>query len=450
MPATNIRIALGSGNDMSGLGRILVPAICTMGPDGQGTGMADIVCARASEVTGINALGQIVTYPANTPSYNNGNLQSLPVAGWTNYHPYSYDVSNWTTNLRLNITSPALVTDPAGTTRGFPLIPTANNSTHLIGQQMSDLTDNTIHNFSYYVLSGTPISGETKVWTRITTQLKDGSSIITFFNLTDVTIGTKDHTDAGIDGPYYGGYYRIWVSQDILSGATTPAAYLGIALHDNENTFVGDNSTVSFWTYGANVVEGTAPLPDIVTTGDVGVVAGQTLTADISTNTALRDALSDSDAADTDGESVFTMLAKITPRVNLVDCTVAQSYINVATMDALLSSDTTTDDFYAYDRTNTARANSSDTDPIAGLEQWVKITGDSDAGEAGDLQICNSVDSGVTWSCGDKAPYDGAMALGNNFIIGYNSPYAFDFGGVAFFNSVLKDAEARRAIQLIG
>jgi hypothetical protein len=168
-------------------------------------------------------------------------------------------------------------------------------------------------------------------------------------------------------------------------------------------------------------------------------VAGQTLTADISTNTALRDALSDAIGGAT---SVFTMLTKITPRVDLANISG-----DPAVLTPGLSIDSTTDDFAVLDGTNTALANAADADPIAGTERWIKVTGDSEAdGGTGEIQICDSIDSGVTWACGTKVAYDGAMPLGDDFLIGYNNPYAFDFGGAQFYNTILTDAEATAAL----
>jgi hypothetical protein len=409
--------------------------IARMYPDGTGDGMENIVTARASSVTGIDMLGKIQTYGTNEPSYNQGNLQSLPVAGWTNYHPYSYDVANWTTNYRLDITSPTLVTDPAGTVRGFPFIPTAETGAHAMTNLMTGLTDNTIYTWSVYVKPGTPISGQTKVWCSLRAYAKDHSYNLAYFNLTDKTIGTNSVPYSGIDGPFYGGYYRIWIGADTLTGASEFDLQLYIAESDGDVAFTGDNSTVSFWAYGANVVLGTAPLPDIPTNGAAVSVAGQTLTADISTNTALRDALSDAIGGAT---SVFTMLTKITPRVALANISGDPVVLTPG-----LSIDSTTDDFAVLDGTNTALANDADADPIAGTERWIKVTGDSEAdGGTGEIQICDSIDSGVTWACGTKVAYDGALAFANDFTIAGT----LDFGGAQFYNTILTDAEATAAL----
>lgn len=396
---------------------------------------------------------------AGAPSYNNFKLQSLPASGYTNLHPYSYAVGSWGGRSRLNDTSPVLVADPAGGTFGFPFIPSADDNTHYATSGISGLIDSTVYCFSIFVRAGTPIPAQSDVFCRLTLRLKTTTLTdkSTYFNITDRTVGSAGTTYSGIDPTlYFGGgatWTRMWIAHNIDTGGTSPAVFVYVAEKDNDVNFVGDNTTPSFWVYGAQLNGGAYPLPLAVTNGAAVAVAGETKTIDISAATGatypqilkLRDVLINTGTGDTDGISKGTMLVRIVPRFAFSLPSAVASFIKLNDTSSMLLISSTYDDYYVTDGSNLAHSNSSDADPVGdGTEFFIKAIWDSTVvtPTTGKLQLSESRNAGGTWLNGTAVDFDGVFTLNNTFYVGYSNEYPFDIGPIIFYDTPLTNDEA--------
>jgi hypothetical protein len=233
------------------------------------------------------------------------------------------------------------------------------------------------------------------------------------------------------------------------SGTGTPTFFVSVAEANSDTTFAGDNSTVSFWVYGANVTEGAFPRPYISSNGSTIPVGGTTATHDITssaTTADFRDSLVSSGVDDTDGIAIGTMLVEVVPRFAF---TLNSTSANIITLtnstDSLLYASPSADDWRAHDGTQGASANSTDADPTGdGTVFRVMVRWDSTvvAPTTGKLQVSDSRDGGVTWLDGTATDFDGGFALGNTLYIGYSNNYPFEIRKLMFFDEWLSWDEA--------
>lgn len=397
--------------------------ICRIYPNGSGDGIPNVVVSRASDVTGVGLPGDIQTWGEDTLSYHDGLIQSNPASGFANIiknsDPNSLD------DLPINSgVSVAEYSWPCG--KILNAIYFEDNTETRWAYSVADLTATETYNISIFI------------------KMEDGSAPVYATGSSDsggdfmmVVDGAPASGTADI---YFvgDGVYRISINKTITTGGSDRAC--GVVKYSG-------NSSNGFYTSGIQVTQTSYPLPYTPTNGSTVSVAGETKTVDISTHAALRDALSDSDSYDTDGESKFTALFVVVTRYDNPDT--AHNVIGTTTGQSLLSVDSSNDRFLATDGTNTAYSSSSVFGDDAGTEYWLIETGDSTADSGnGELQICTSTNQGANWSCGTKTAYDGSFTMGSYLYYGYNSEYLSNFGELIFYNDVLTTSEATTALSI--
>jgi hypothetical protein len=397
--------------------------ICRIHASGDGKNIGSLSASRASAVTGVNSAGEIITYGVNEISYRDGRAQSLPASGWTNLIDYS-DPSQLSEIDTKNITTAQAYAWSCG---GIDNAMTFDGSETLYAYQKATLTALNTYTLSAFIKmddGSEPVPG---------TSSTDGDFLIVIDSnwigagnpATVIRVGDSDT-------------YFVYATKSSVDGGA-----------DRNNGIIrySCQSLRTFKVSGLQLTQSSYPLPYTPTNGSTVSVAGQTLTADIGTNAALRDALSDSDSYDTDGESVFTMLAVVVPRYDNPDS--AHNLIGVSAGSSLLGADSSNDRFLSTDGTNTAYSSSSVFGDDAHEIYWIMETADSTADSgSGETQICTSTDFGENWSCGTKAAYDGEFALSNYLYIGYSNEYPFDIGPIIFYDEVLTTEQATTALSM--
>jgi hypothetical protein len=364
-------------------------------------------------------------------------MQSLPASSWTQELEYSEDFTEWAAT-RGSVASG--VSSPDGGSNGYSFTPTTENGDHYIGSGAPGIavSEGDALTFSIFLDPVEAVNPRVEVYYYDSTPAYISGSATDIFN-------TSDIISEGFER--FGDYYRI-VATTTVPDLTPDVAYVEFLAYPTSTTAGWNGTDIAANIFGANVTKTAYPLPYTESDGSTTSVAGQTMTVDISGADKLRDALSDSDASDTDSESIATYLFKWVPRYNNPDT----AHNLLAVSDAatgLLSVDSANDRFLMTDGTNTAYSQSSVFGDDSGTEYWLKGTIDSTAdGGSGEMQLCTSANSGENWSCGTAVAYDGSMALGNNLNYGYNSEYLFDAGMTIFYDEVLTNAEATAALSV--
>jgi hypothetical protein len=144
-------------------------------------------------------------------------------------------------------------TAPDGTSTADCLIEdTTEANTHYIYQSVSGLVDNTIYRFSVHLKAGA------RSWVRIQILDKNAGLGYAYFNLATGATGTVSGTPVATIVSCGGGWYRVSVLRNILTGATTPVVSIFIAEADNDITFSGDPTTypAGLYLWGAQLETG--------------------------------------------------------------------------------------------------------------------------------------------------------------------------------------------------
>lgn len=222
-----------------------------------------------------------------------------------------------------------------------------------------------------------------------------------------------------------------WQLFDITASGANPVIGIRIVTSGDE-----------VYAWYPNVVNGKVPLsPGIYTNGSQVAVAEGTYAVDITSNTALRDALSDSDAADTDGESVFTMIAEIVPGCDFVDYGSNGGAVSCTeSANSLLRISAATDSFSSSDGTNTPAGPLT---PTRGTKYYAVLRADSTYdGGTGKLQVSAATTlAGLAEAGAHGTPtaYDGSFTLGNTLYFGYDNDYPFTIKNVRVYNYWVPD-----------
>lgn len=117
---------------------------------------------------------------------------------------------------------------------------TATN-THAIYQGGITYTDNVPYTTSIFLKKG---AGTFSTWAAIRNSSKDGTEAHAYVNLDTCSIGSVVGTGAtGRVTPYDNGWCRIWVSDNVATGAGSPTISVYMAEADNDKIFSGDSAS---------------------------------------------------------------------------------------------------------------------------------------------------------------------------------------------------------------
>lgn len=159
----------------------------------------------------------------------------------TNSWTYSEQLDNaaWT-KTRSSITANA-TTAPDGTATMDKLVEDASASTtHFLSRGIPAVTDNTSQAMSFFAKAAE------RTWVAVVTTTKAGNSPASYVNLATGEVGTVHASHAIQVTQQAHDSWRVEVTYNVQSGATTPAAAVYLADADNSRSYSGDGSSGLF------------------------------------------------------------------------------------------------------------------------------------------------------------------------------------------------------------
>jgi len=128
--------------------------------------------------------------------------------------------------------------DPMGGTTACHTVENGINTSHIVGQNFASATDNTRQSITWHAAK------KERTWAVIRSFPKDGVAKFSYVNLATGAKGTIDPShDITVSSILKNGFYRITMSFDAKSGASTPSAWIGGATGDGGIIFVGDGAS---------------------------------------------------------------------------------------------------------------------------------------------------------------------------------------------------------------
>jgi hypothetical protein len=230
------------------------------------SGLKGATFTRASEATFLNNDTSLVdTAAIDEARYvtYNGRAGLLHEGQATNLIEYSEDFSNafWV-NYDVGDTVGGSITLPdgsVGTKNG--MIADNTNSSHFVSHEFASLEDDTSYTFSVYAKKGL------QDWIRMTIRDKNGDFPQCYFDLANGVVEDGPGTDdEGIED-VGDGWYRCWVTQDMVSGVTVPRVDIRGAEDDGDSMFAGDGINPTTYLWGAQLEETPYPTSYIPTGG---------------------------------------------------------------------------------------------------------------------------------------------------------------------------------------
>lgn len=128
-------------------------------------------------------------------------------------------------------------TAPDGTTTADKLVEAAVTDAHNVNQvPASAPSDNTLATLSAFVKVS-----DTRTFCQLVMARKDGTYARAWFNLSTGATATLN-ASAAASGivKLINGWYRVWMSADVLSGGSTVTGYVAVASADNTDSYAGD------------------------------------------------------------------------------------------------------------------------------------------------------------------------------------------------------------------
>lgn len=138
-------------------------------------------------------------------------------------------------------------TAPDGTTTADKLVEAAVTDAHNVHQvPASAPSDNTLATLSAFVKVS-----DTRTFCQLVIARKDGTYARAWFNLSTGATATLN-ASAAASGivKLINGWYRVWMSADVLSGGSTVTGYICVASADNTDSYAGD-ITKGLYVWGA-------------------------------------------------------------------------------------------------------------------------------------------------------------------------------------------------------
>lgn len=213
---------------------------------------ADFTFDRSSTATRVNKEGLIETVAIDTPRLDypliDGVVQDCPALllepAITQVVKYSEDYSQtyWTKNLSTVTVDETI--SPDGTQNAAKVESSADGLNSRI-EFFPTVTDNTTYTASIFVKKGD------LNYIRLTLRTKAGVSVGADYDINNGSIGTTFYNPDGTNIEYYGnGWYRVSITEDVSSGASSVRVQYILASNDN-SVDTDDNAYLYMW--GAQV-----------------------------------------------------------------------------------------------------------------------------------------------------------------------------------------------------
>lgn len=155
-----------------------------------------------------------------------------------------------------------VTTAPDGTETADKIVETATTDAHNVSQVSATApADNAVVALSAFVRIS-----DSRQWTQLVLRRKDNTFARCWFNLSTKTVGTKEAglERAGIETDWAGGWVRVWVTGNVLTGATTVAGYVTVSTGDGVDVYAG-NTANGLYVWGIQLEIGKFPTSYIPT-----------------------------------------------------------------------------------------------------------------------------------------------------------------------------------------
>jgi hypothetical protein len=333
----------------------------------------------------------------------------------TNLIPYSHEFQNWTATRATVSTNAATAPDGTATADKLVVDATAANDHSLYYDiAPASFTNGASVTYSFYAKAAE------FSWAFVQIATKTPAWPLIYFNLSTGAVGTETVDSYGTED-MGNGWWRVWLTHDIGTGANTTRWTIYAAEGDGDITIDGDSSS-GIYVWGAQVEESPVPTSYIATSGSAVTRATESGEPQFTLPSGL---------FDTTGTAIVWF------RPSFAEAIASADYGIVSVRDdpsSLLYGDISGNGIASHDGATEA------TQALAyAKDTWYKLAVKWGYGGTEKFRVGIDSGSGVSW--GTEQNFDGAFTAGTDLILGKSLFSRMHLRQLMLFPTVLTDAE---------